>query len=376
MPTIRKNTRVLVVDDSALIRQIIGDFVSEAEGMELAGVARDGEDALQKIEKLVPDVVTLDVQMPKMDGLQTLNEILKRKPLPVIMVSALTQRSADVTLQALERGAMDYVAKPDGTAAIETRIKEELIHKIRTSAGADVERVLRIRKKRAAKLNAPSPARQPVVTSPTPVPSGYENSCVALGISTGGPPALSLLFQSLRPPVPPIVVVQHMPAEFTSAFAGRLDSLSQICVKEAATGDMLKPNHAYVAPGGRHLHLQRRGANTYAHIRDGEPVSGHRPSVDVMMSCAAKIYGARCLGIIMTGMGSDGADGCRQIRLAGGYVIGQDQASSDVYGMNRVAFVEGHVDRQFSLDNAANEITRCCKRFDSPAVAQRTLATT
>ena len=364
----KKKIRILVVDDSALMRQLIGDVVETADDMELVGTAHDGEDALEKIPSLAPDVVTLDVQMPRMDGLTTLDEILQRHSLPVVMVSSLTQRSADVTLQALDRGAMDYVAKPEGSAALQEKFRDELLRKIRVSAGADVKRVLQIRKSRATRAKT----AQALKLDPAgdQVPTGYETACIALGISTGGPPALSTLFQSLQPPLPPIVIVQHMPAQFTDPFAQRLNAFSLISVKEAKTGDKLQPNHAYVAPGGRHLHLQRRGGNTYVHIRDGELVSGHRPSVDVMMECAAEIYSKRCLGVIMTGMGSDGSAGCGVIKAAGGFVLGQNEATSDVYGMNKVAFLAGHVDRQFSLDNLAALISQRCRKFkthDVPA---------
>ena len=371
MPHRNKSIRVLVVDDSALIRQMVSDFIEQSDDLELAGAARDGQEALHKIEQLKPDVVTLDVQMPRMDGLQTLGHILQRHPLPVIMLSSLTHRSANVTLQALDLGAMDYVAKPEGTASIESCIRDTLLHKIRTAAGADVKRILRIRKERAKRAPA-----QPLPTAratSTVAPSAFESACIALGISTGGPPALSTVFESLQLPLPPIVIVQHMPAQFTAAFAQRLDSLSAVSIKEAATGDQLKPNCAYIAPGGRHLHLQRRGSRTYVHIRDGELVSGHRPSVDVMMRCASEIYRDRCLGIIMTGMGSDGAAGCAQIQAAGGFVLGQDEETSDVYGMNKVAFVNGNVNRQFSLEKLPELIKIHCRKFGGAELTQPSL---
>ncbi|MGC4006831.1 MAG: CheB methylesterase domain-containing protein [Pirellulales bacterium] len=196
-----------------------------------------------------------------------------------------------------------------------------------------------------------------IVVAPDPFRRDSDR-CVALGISTGGPPALATVFAALRPPLPPIVIVQHMPAQFTKSFAERLNGLSALTVKEAEHGERPLPDHAYIAPGGRHLGLERRGATIRLVVRDGEPVSGHRPSVDVLMTDAARFYGERCLGVIMTGMGRDGAAGCAAIRAAGGTVLGQDQASSDVYGMNKVAFVEGHVDRQFSLDDAAQTLMR------------------
>ncbi|MCA9271396.1 MAG: chemotaxis response regulator protein-glutamate methylesterase [Planctomycetales bacterium] len=356
----KKTIRVLVVDDSAVLREQICDVLAGAEGLEVAGVARDGEEAVRKVAELSPDVVTLDVLMPRMDGLAALDAILAVKPVPVVMVSALTQRAADVTLQALDRGAMDYVAKPENLQQAGGAFRDELVHKVRVMAGADVRRVLQIRKARAQGVG--KPARTPLAQRAASTVQ-YENCCVAIGISTGGPPALSRLFQAFEPPLPPIVIVQHMPANFTGPFAARLDSISAMSVKEAAPGDVLRPNHALVAPGGRHLRLHRRGGSVVVDIEDGEPVSSHKPSVDVMMYDAAKAFGPRCLGVIMTGMGHDGADGCRAIRAAGGYVLGQDEVSSDVYGMNKVAFVDGHVDRQFALPDLPELLARQCNKM-------------
>ncbi len=354
--------RVLVVDDSPLIREIISDNVAAASGMEVVGKASGGRQALRMIEKQAPDVVTLDVQMPGMDGLETLVAILASNPLPVIMVSALTQRGADVTLKALEQGAMDYVAKPEGTAGSKQALGDELIRKIRTMAGTDVRRMLQIRKDRA--LRAKRKIKQ------TPEPTAAANSgmdlsdkCIAIGISTGGPPALTGLFESLTPPTPPVVVVQHMPSDFTKSFAWRLNSISKLTIHHAATGDVLSPDHVYIAPGGTHLCLQGVAGKVKVRIRDGEYVSGHRPSVDVMMKSAAQFFGDRCLGVVMTGMGRDGSDGCGAIRAAGGFVLGQDEATSDVYGMNKVAFTEGNVDRQFSLDDAAGTLATQVRRL-------------
>jgi len=348
-----KNIRVLIVDDSVLIRQIIRDYVSDAPGMEVVGVAADGHKALDLCESTRPDVVTLDIQMPGMDGLATLDALLAKRPVPVIMVSSLTRAGATVTMDALECGALDYVAKPDRGSKTATALGDELLRKIRSVYGSDVQRILRIREQRNKRLAQPRPSR-PVIdrSADTPVKE-LADKCIAIGISTGGPPALSSLFETLRPPVPPIVVVQHMPSAFTGPFSWRLNSVSQLSIKEAANGDMLRPNHVYVAPGGKHLSLRPQGRSARIMLATGEPVSGHKPSADVMMQSAAQIYGPRCLGVIMTGMGHDGADGCRAIRAKGGFVLGQDAASSDVYGMNKVAYVEGNVNRQFGLSKAA-----------------------
>lgn len=364
----RNKIRVLVVDDSAVIRQQICDSVNAASDMEVAGTASNGRQAIKAFGATQPDIVTLDVQMPDMDGLATLDEILAKRPLPVIMVSGLTQLGANVTFEALERGAMDYVAKPERREEVEAILGDDLLRKIRSFVGADVKRILQIRKERAERAKN-RPPRRPSVAPPTEPVEAIEpdaaQSCIAIGISTGGPPALASLFESLRPPMPPIVVVQHMPAHFTRPFAWRLNALSQLSIKEAETGDTLRPNHVLIAPGGTHLELRRQGEQVKAVLRDGPPVSSHKPSVDVMMKTAASIFGPRLIGVIMTGMGRDGADGCGAIRAAGGFVLGQDEASSDVYGMNKVAFVEGHVDRQFDLNEAAlvirNQVRRICR---------------
>lgn len=355
--------RVLVVDDSALMREVICDFLRAAPGIEVAGTACDGKEALSLLESLHPDIITLDVQMPNMNGLEALNAIFASNPVPVIMVSALTQIGANVTLEALERGALDYVAKPQPGTEVEAAWKQELIRKVRAMAGADVRQMLRIRKERACRVQAA--LRQLTAAPEKNLPSSIElaNKCIAIGISTGGPPALTSLFHTLQAPLPPIVIVQHMPQHFTRPLAWRLNSISKLEIKEGETGDILNPNHVYIAPGGRHLSLERLGGQVRICIRDGELVSGHKPSIDVMMKAAAEIYGSQCLGVIMTGMGRDGADGCKQIRACGGFVLGQDEATSDVYGMNKVAYVEGNVDLQFPLDEAAGIITKTINRL-------------
>ena len=357
------NIRVLIVDDSAVIRQIIRDYVSDAPGMEVVGMAASGQKALGLCESTRPDVVTLDIQMPGMDGLATLDAILAKRPVPVIMVSGLTKAGATVTMDALERGAMDYVAKPERGSRTAAALGEELLRKIRSVYGSDVQRILRIREERKSCRAQPRRRQPPTRGIPDTPLRELADKCIALGISTGGPPALASLFETLRPPMPPIVVVQHMPPAFTGPFSWRLNSLSQLSVKEATGGDMLRPNHVYVAPGGKHLSLLPQGKWTKVMLRDSAPVSGHKPSVDVMMQSAAEIYGPRCLGVIMTGMGRDGSDGCRAIRAKGGFVLGQDEASSDVYGMNKVAHLEGNVNRQFGLSQAAAVIRQQVKQM-------------
>lgn len=348
----RKPIRVLVIDDSRLVRELIVDLLSMHPDLVIAGTACDGDEGLLALEELRPDVLTLDLQMPRRDGLATLDAILQRRPTPVIVVSSLTQHSAESAVEALERGAMDYLAKPEGLAAMRQAFGEELPAKIRNMAGIDVGHVLLVRKARQQRRAATVAAGK---TDGGRI-ARHAAGCIAVGVSTGGPPALAQLFQSLTPPLPPIVVVQHMPEMFTGAFAKRLDGLSKLTVKEAADGDVLQPNCVYVAPGGKQLAVRRRGESGVIEVRDGEYVSGHKPSVDVMMRSVSMIYGNRAIGVVMTGMGRDGADGCRAIRHGGGFVLGQDEESSDVYGMNKAAWTEGGVDLQVPLDRLAEAI--------------------
>ncbi|MBN1911570.1 MAG: chemotaxis response regulator protein-glutamate methylesterase [Pirellulales bacterium] len=362
-----KRFGVLVVDDSAVIRRMICDQIEEAGDMEVVGTAADGRKAVELFKTVKPDVVTLDIKMPVLDGLETLDAMLAWRPTPVIMVSALTQLGGETTLEALERGALDYVPKPNSHAEMSEVLGEELLRKIRNAAGTDVQRILRIRKDRAERRKAEAQLKRAPKVVTQDCPTDLADKCIAIGISTGGPPALAVLFRSLRPPTPPIVVVQHMPPNFTKPLAWRLDSQSALSVKEAANGDVLLPNHALIAPGGTHLRLRRQGNQVKVVLRDGSPVSGHKPSVDVMMTSAAEAFPNKCLGVIMTGMGRDGSDGCRAIREAGGYTLGQDANTSDVYGMNKVAMQEGNIDLQFALDEVAATIRRHITRLGKSA---------
>lgn len=362
--SMQKKIRVLVVDDSKMFNQVVCDAINASQHMEVAGAAFDGQQALELAAELAPDIVTLDVHMPIMDGIETLTRLLEQTPTPVIMVSSLTERGADTTLQALEIGALDYIPKPTGNRESRLQFHDRLQHKLRAMAGADVRRVLRCREQRkklaSAKSQSPKNSNSHTVI---PIPEGYQSSCIVIGISTGGPPALTQLLGELRPPLPPIVIVQHMPKNFTAPFSRRLDSNSELSVCEAQSGMELLPNHVFVAPGGRHLSLSKIGKRVSTRVWDGDLVSGHRPSVDVLMTDVAKVFGDRSLGVIMTGMGKDGVDGCGAICLGGGSVIGQDESTSDVYGMNKAAFNAGHVQRQYSLPHLPRAITEQAKKF-------------
>ncbi|MEX0794908.1 MAG: chemotaxis response regulator protein-glutamate methylesterase [Pirellulaceae bacterium] len=367
---VQKTTRVLIVDDSALMRELIQDLLKDQPGIEVVGTAVDGMEAIRQAERLRPDVVTLDVQMPKMDGLETLQRLLEKRPVPVLMLSAATKLGGDTTLEALERGAIDYLAKPEGLRQAEGPLRDELCRKIRSAAGVDVLKIIAMRKARAEKRHqrredfASKPGLGLVSPSSIEPATNLDQQLIAIGISTGGPPALAGMFESLSASLPPIVIVQHMPPNFTKAFADRLNSLSRVTVKEAETGDVLKSGHAYLAPGGFHLEVRRHGSDGgKLAVFEGPPVSGHRPSVDVMMRSVAKVFGNRVLGVVMTGMGRDGSDGCGAIRAAGGFVLGQDERTSDIYGMNKVAMLEGNVDRQFSLEDAPTMLVAYAKKL-------------
>lgn len=357
------NIRVLVVDDSAVVRALISDHITATPGMSVVGVARNGREALAAAESLHPDVMTLDVQMPGMDGLEVLDRLLDKNPIPVVMVSSLTKAGATITLDALDRGATDYVAKPEHGAAGKALFVSELTHKIRTAAGVNIPRLLARRKRQATATVEAAQVLGKKKAGAEDCPPEFLNRCIAIGISTGGPPALTKVLTSLRPPLPPIVIVQHMPPQFTGPLASRLNSISPLTVREAVQGDKLQPNVVLVAPGGTHLELRGKAPHVSVLLKDGPVVSGHKPSVDVMMTCAAEVFGSSCMGVIMTGMGRDGVAGCGAIRTAGGYVLGQNEATSDVYGMNRAAYVEGNVDRQFGLQDGAAVIMQQVKRL-------------
>ena len=337
--------RVLVVDDSALMRRLLSDLLGDAPGIEVVGTARDGREAVLKAAQLKPDVVTLDVEMPEVSGLDALPAILAVHPVPVVMVSALTQEGAEVTLRALELGAVDFLPKPTRNQLAEVRASGDLlIAKIKSAAES---RVLGNRRAPASSSRLAASASPPSTSAPS------VDGLIVIGISTGGPQALTRVIPLLRPPLPPIVIVQHMPAQFTGVFAERLGRTSALKVKEAAEGDLLTPNRVLVAPGGRHLTLTGLPPRVRVALSDpsAPAVSGHRPSVDVLFQSAAKLYQAATVGVIMTGMGRDGVEGCKAIQAAGGLTLGQDEETSVVYGMNKAAFLESAVAAQFPLDD-------------------------
>jgi two-component system, chemotaxis family, protein-glutamate methylesterase/glutaminase len=352
--------RVLIVDDSALMRRLLSDLLSSAPEIEIVGTARDGREAVLQAIRLKPDVITLDVEMPQVSGLEALPSLLAVHEAPVVMVSALTQEGADITLQALELGAVDFMPKPEHNQLTEIRANRDLlVAKVLAAAQSQVRRPRRTLLPSSTTLRTDSTARRrpslqpskPITPSSPPTMVVHTSHCLAIGISTGGPQALSQIFPLLAPPLPPILVVQHMPAQFTAIFAERLNRYSSFEVKHAEEGDLVLPDRALIAPGGRHMVITGQPPRARVTILDEPAFSGHRPSVDILFSSAANVYRSAAVGLLMTGMGRDGVEGCKAILAAGGYTLGQDESSSVVYGMNKAAFLEGAIKAQFALDD-------------------------
>jgi two-component system chemotaxis response regulator CheB len=327
MDAVTRRSRVLIIDDSASVREVLSALLSRAPGLEVVGTASDAVIAWRKIKDLQPDVLSLDVEMPRLDGLSFLERLMAHYPLPVVMVSSMTSRGCATTLRALELGAVDFVAKPkiDVTHGL-VELADELAGKLRAAARARV----RVRSEGAA---AP--------VSPGPGLLDATHKVIAIGASTGGTEALREILTALPPAAPGVVVVQHMPPEFTRSFAQRLDGLARIRVKEAEHGDRVLPGHALIAPGGRHLKVRRSGAVVTVEIHDSAPVNRHRPSVDVLFQSCAQRLGAQAIGVILTGMGDDGARGLAAMRTGGAHTIAQDEATSVVFGMPREAIARG-----------------------------------
>ncbi|HEX4767012.1 MAG TPA: chemotaxis response regulator protein-glutamate methylesterase [Lichenihabitans sp.] len=338
-----RKSRVLVVDDSASMRQLIASVLNAAPDIEVVGEACDPLEARQAIKALNPDVVTLDVEMPNMNGLDFLEKLMRLRPMPVIMVSNLTQRGGDITIKALEIGAMDCVTKP---MPGDRELFGGLVDKIRLAAEA--------RPHVAATAGGRAPTKAARTGNIAYRPSGR---IVAIGSSTGGVEALTSVLSGFPANCPPTVITQHMPGTFTKSFADRLNRLSEASVAEAQDGAPLLPGRIYLAPGGLGRHLEVVGGdNLRCRLRAGDPVSGHCPSVDALFRSVAKVAGSNALGVILTGMGRDGADGLLAMRQAGARTLGQDAATSLIYGMPRTAFEAGGVEKQLSLGRIGAEI--------------------
>jgi two-component system chemotaxis response regulator CheB len=362
------NVRVLVVDDSVVVRRLVSQALTHDPGIEIAGVAANGRIALAKLDHVAPDIVTLDVEMPVMDGLETLRELRKRRPdLPVIMFSTVTERGATITLDALAAGADDYVTKPANVGSVVEGIRavrEQLTPKIRALTG----RRGSVATPGVARMPAGSPARPPVPTPPaaprSPAPSGRID-LVAIGASTGGPNALTTLIPALHADFPvPIVVVQHMPPMFTELLAQRLDRAGRLKVREGVDGAPLRPGEVWIAPGGRHMEVRRRATGAVLALHDGPPEQSCRPAADVLLRSVAEVHGASTLAVILTGMGEDGLRGSGAVAAAGGTVVAQDQATSVVWGMPGAVVRAGVAHAVQPLDGLAGWINARVRQHD------------
>ena len=323
-----KKIRVLVVDDSALVRHLLSEIINRQPDMLCVGAANDPLVAREMIRELNPDVLTLDVEMPRMDGLEFLWRLMRLRPMPVVMISTLTDAGAEVTLRALELGAVDFVAKPRvGVAGGLSDLSRLIAEKIRVAATAKIRRVMGLEDKQKATIN--------------PLGRISTEKMIFIGASTGGTEAIREVLTLLPADAPAVVITQHMPAGFTASFAARLHSLCHIAVSEATHGERILPGHAYVAPGGKQFRVARSGANYVAVVEDGPLVNRHKPSVEVLFKSGAEVVGRNAYGIMLTGMGGDGADAMRQMKDAGSYNYVQDEATCVVFGMPREAIAQG-----------------------------------
>lgn len=357
---------VLVVDDSAFMRRVISDILSSTDEFRVVGTARDGNDALRKVHQLEPDLVTMDVEMPGLDGLSALGYIMSETPRPVVMLSAYTTEGGEATMRALDYGAVDFVAKPSGTISLNLdTVSDRLLQALRAASTANLA-VLPVRVRRAPPLAIPSVApaeadaavsvdivastqtraasvrkrKRPAAEPPTRAPHTGRSAetVVAIAASTGGPRALTELVPRLRAPLgAAVLIVQHMPPRFTRSFAERLDGMSSLRVVEAAQGDVVRPDHVYLAPGDWHMRVVRAGGEVRIALDQEPTIWGVRPAADPLFRTVAEVFGARAVGVVLTGMGKDGAEGLRDIVESGGYGIAQDKASSVIYGMPAAA---------------------------------------
>jgi two-component system chemotaxis response regulator CheB len=331
--------RVLVVDDSAFVRKAVGRMLATAPDIEVVGYAKDGEEGLQLARELRPDVVTLDVRMPRLGGLETLERLMAEQPVPVLLMSTLTQEGAETTLRGLELGAMEFVDKSSVQPMSMLSLAEELVAKIRALGGARVRS-----RPQPPRGHAAGPGRPPA-------------QCVVIGASTGGPAALQAVVSGLPAAFhAAVVIVQHIPRGFTRSLAERLDARSAVPVREARHGDAVEPGQVLLAPAGIHTRLVRAGAAAEVSLDEEPSESLHRPSVDVLMASAALVYGASALGVVLTGMGSDGTEGLRAIRAKGGLTLAEAEESCVIFGMPKAAIEAGVVERVVPLERMAGEI--------------------
>ena len=351
--------QVLVVDDSALMRKLITNLLESDPGVRVVGTASDGVEALQQIAALHPDVVTLDVEMPRMSGLEALEQIMRDMPLPVVMLSGLS--APEVTLTALELGAVDFILKPSGTISVDLyKIRDTLLSKVKIATFADVTKLAR-----RTSLSSKAMPSPPTRTYPPSKTNSGAQRLVVIAASTGGPRALDSLVQKLPGRLAAaVLIVQHMPKGFTASLAKRLNGRCELEVKEAEEGEAIEKNRVYIAPAGHHLLINpiRASKQAQLHLDNSPPVMGLRPAADLLMESAAPIYGPECIGIVLTGMGSDGTKGIKAIKEHGGQTIVQDRASSTIYGMPRSAIESGYADQVLPLDEIVPAVVQLLRQ--------------
>ena len=340
--------KILIVDDSAFMRKLLSDLFSAEPDFTVLDTARNGVDAVEKVKRLQPDLITMDVEMPVMDGIKALEIIMKETPTPVLMISSLTRAGAEATLSALELGAVDFVAKSTGILSNISSIGNEILAKSRAAVHA---KVLRFVEKPKVPLRV-KPVLQPIT-------GGGEEKVLAIGTSTGGPRALQEVITKLPGNLPcGVVIVQHMPPGFTKSLSERLDSLSALTVKEAEHNDVVRSGLVLIAPGNYHMTVEREGNKKVIKLDQSPPIGGHRPAVDPMMESVARVYGQGAFGVILTGMGHDGAKGMKAIKQQHGYTIAEDQSTAVVFGMPKAAIELGVVDKVAPISAVAAEIVK------------------
>jgi len=361
-----KKIKVLIVDDSALIRHLLTEMLEDDLSIEVVGTASDPYVARAKIKSLNPDVITLDVEMPRMDGLTFLRNLMRLRPMPVVMISSLTEKGADVTLQAMELGAVDFITKPklDVKAGMQS-YQQEIIDKVKVASSASVSALTSSAlayQKDVSELSVPPKFGADAVIANTVKPKLYKTTdkVIAIGASTGGTEAIRALLRGLPADMPGIVISQHIPAAFSRPFAERVNKESAMTVSEASDGEQILPGHVYVAPGDRHLIVERSGALYICRLNDGPLVNRHKPSVDVMFRSVAHNVGPNAIGVILTGMGDDGARGLLEMKEAGAATIAQDEKSSVVWGMPGEAVKRGGADDILPLEKIDGQLIKMC----------------
>ncbi|SHG85207.1 protein-glutamate methylesterase/protein-glutamine glutaminase [Virgibacillus chiguensis] len=342
--------RVLVIDDSAFMRKILTDMLSSDPAIEVVATARNGEDGLHKINQFSPDVITLDVQMPVMDGITTLKNIMQTNPIPVVMLSSVTEDATIKTIQAISSGAVDFIAKPSGAISIDIEtMKQEIIRKVITAASVKLPSQQEER------------IRQNIIENPVNELAPYKQTIVVIGASTGGPRALQHIIEQLpKDLAAAVLIVQHMPAGFTKSLAERLNSKSDIAVKEAAHGERLRRGVVYIAPGGWHMKVKQMGSSVFIDLTDEEPLRGHRPSVDMLFTSLAPLKEVNKMAVILTGMGNDGANGIKSLKKHDKhtYIIAESEETAIVYGMPKAAMATNLVNKQAPLHAVSRLITQ------------------